>query len=45
MKRVFAKVTILLMVAMLALSSCRGPKPCWGVTSDVREQQTEEVKG
>ncbi len=40
-KRAFAKLIILIVIAMLAAVSCRGPKECWGVTSDLGEPSAE----
>lgn len=42
-KRAFAKLIILVVFAMLAAVSCRGPKECWGVTSDVSDPAVETL--
>jgi hypothetical protein len=40
-KRAFAKLMILLVVVAMAAVSCRGPKECWGTSSDASGPETE----
>lgn len=40
-KRAFAKLMILLVVVTMAAVSCRGPKECWGTSSDASRPETE----
>ncbi|MFO7721922.1 MAG: hypothetical protein R6V49_01745 [Bacteroidales bacterium] len=41
-KRTSAKLVILLFVVMIVAASCRGPRECWGVSSDAAEPTTEQ---
>jgi hypothetical protein len=42
-KKTSAKLVILLFLAVIAATSCRGPKECWGVSSDAAEPETEQA--
>ncbi len=44
MMRNLVKLIILLCLLVLVAVSCRGPKECWGVTSDADQPAIEQNK-
>lgn len=43
MKSNVVKLFVFLMFVVIVAASCRGPKECWGVSSDASGQSTEQT--